>query len=274
MRLCYIDGRFVPPEEARLPLSDLIIQRGVGVFEVIGTHHKRPLMLTSHLKRLLNGAKRSRIRTVLSIEAMKDIVQEGLARLDDESQIKVYLSGGDVFDEIEGFTEPRFFVIFEKLRLPPPEVYENGVVLEPIFQGREDPLVKSVDYRATYALARSGAFEVLYCPGGEITEAGHSSFFLVVDGTLITAPSTRVLKGTTRGIVLELARREGLLVEERCPLLSELSRASEAFITGSIKKIVPVIGVGPETMIGNGHPGPITLRLAALYLQHIQSWPE
>ena len=108
--------------------------------------------------------------------------------------------------------------------------------------GRENPKVKSVDYRAAYALPL-GAFEVLYCPGGEITEAGHSSFFLVRDGALITAPLSRVLGGTTRRAILELACGSGISVEERCPMLSELALADEAFITGSVKKVLPIVRV-------------------------------
>ena len=88
MELCYIDGRFVPPEAAVLPVSDLMIQRGVGVFETIGTYERRPLMLTPHLERLLAGAERYRIRPVLSLEAMREVVREGIARLDMEVQIR------------------------------------------------------------------------------------------------------------------------------------------------------------------------------------------
>ena len=114
---------------------------------------------------------------------------------------------------------------------------------------------------------------MLYCPEGEITEAGHSSFFLVRDGALVTAPLSRVLGGTTRRAILELARGSGIPVEERCPMLSELPLADEAFITGSVKKVLPVVRVGDRT-IGTGRPGPMTLRLSRLYLDHIRKWLE
>ena len=272
MELCYINGKFVPPAEAVLPVSDLIIQRGIGVFETIGTYEKRPLMLTPHLKRLAAGAERLRICPAFSLEAMRDIVRRGIARLDAELQVKVYLTGGDVFDGVKGFVSPRFFVVFERLTLPSPELYETGVTLEPVDEGRENPDVKSVDYRAAYALS-PGFFEALYCPDGEITEAGHSSFFLVRNGTLVTAPLPRVLEGTTRRAILELARSAGIPVEERCPTLSELALAEEAFITGSVKKVLPVSRVGRQT-IGDGRPGPITLRLSRLYLDRIREWLE
>ena len=273
MELCYIEGQFVPLKEARLPVSDLIIQRGVGVFEVIATHDGRPLLMTPHLERLTRSAESSRIHGGPSIEEMKRIICEGVARAGGAVRVKAYLTGGDVFDEGRGFVRPRFFAIFEELSLPPTEAYEKGVTLEPLPYGRDDPSVKSVDYRSSYALSQSGAFEVLYCPDGEVTESGHSSFFLVLDRKIVTAPLSRVLKGTTRQVILELARGEGFEVEERCPLWSELPRASEAFITGSSKKVVPVARIG-GIVIGDGKPGPVTRRLSELYLRRIEEWLE
>lgn len=272
MELCYIEGRFVSPELAVLPVSDLMIQRGVGVFETIGTYEKRPLLLTPHLERLLAGAERLRMRPALDLEAMRGVVREGISRLDRELQIKTYLSGGDLFEPEKGFVSPRFFVLFERLALPAPALYETGVVLEPVDEDRENPEVKSVDYRSAYALS-PGSFEVLYCPRGEITEAAHSSFFLVRDGTVITAPLPRVLEGTTRRAILEIARGVGIPVEERCPTLGELDRAEEAFITGSVKKVLPVARIGDQT-IGDGRPGPVTSRLTRLYLDRIREWLE
>ena len=95
-----------------MPISDLIIQRGIGVFETVGTYERRPLMLTPHLERLLAGAERLRIRPALSLAEMRDVVKEGIVRLDAELQVKIYLTGGDVFDEEKGFVFPRFFVVY------------------------------------------------------------------------------------------------------------------------------------------------------------------
>jgi len=270
--LCYINGKFVSPEEAVLPVSDLIIQRGVGIFESISTHRKQPLMLTAHLERLLDGAKNSRIIPPMGINGMRGIIMEGLAALDDDVLIKVYLTGGDVFDRTKGFTEPRFFVVYESLKLPPLESYENGVSLEPLDGGRYDPATKSVDYRKMYTVSPCSVhYEILYCQDGVITESACSSFFLYLNETLITAPLTHVLKGTTRQAVIDLALGSGIKLEERCPLLSELPQAAEAFITGSAKKILPVVRIGTQ-IIGSGRPGPITKRLSEIYLERITEW--
>ena len=273
MLLCYVDGKFVKPEEAVLPLSDLIIQRGVGVFEAFASFGGKALMLTPHMERFVASAKSSGIANIPDVEFMKNVVHEGIAKCGKDVRVRTFLTGGDDFDTEQGcFPEPRFFVIFDEVGLLSEEAKKRGVILEPVSFGRDNPEVKSVNYRATYKMPKE-AYDILYCPSGEITECGHSNFFLVYGDKIITAPLSRVLKGTTRGAVIELARQEGYVVEERCPLWSELTGASEAFITGSMKLIVPAVKIGGIT-IADGHPGKVTLRLSELYKKYMEKWLE
>ncbi len=274
IQLCYVDGKFVRPEEASLPLSDLIIQRGVGVFEAFASFGGKSLMLTPHMERFIASAKSSGIENIPDVEFMKNVVREGIAKVGHDVRIRTFLTGGDYFDTEKGcFPEPRFFVIFDDVGLISDEDREKGVVLEPVSFGRDNPEVKSVDYRATFTLTKD-AYDILYCPNGEITECGHSNFFLVLgDGRIITAPLSRVLKGTTRGAVIELARQEGYTVEERCPLWSELAGAKEAFITGSMKLVVPAVKIGGIT-IADGRMGSTTRRIIELYKKYMEKWLE
>ena len=163
-------------------------------------------------------------------------------------------------------------MIFDDAGLISEEDRKKGVILEPVSFGRDNPEVKSVDYRATYKMPRE-AYEILYCPNGEITECGHSNFFLVSGNKIITAPLSRVLKGTTRSAVIEIAKQEGYVVEERCPLWSELTGASEAFITGSMKLVVPAVKIGGIT-IADGKQGEITRRIIELYKKYMERWLE
>ena len=280
VNLCYMDGAFRPLNETTLPVSDLIIQRGVGVFESIPTVNGRPLCMTAHIERLIVSAKASTIEFPVAPDAMKSIIREGLALLAGaepgrETLIRPYITGGDDFDELKGFRRPRFFILFENANRPPKELYETGVLLWPLDMARRSPETKSVDYMTSYSLEarENGAFEVLYCPGGEITEGAHSSFFLVKDGELVTAPLNRVLSGTTRRIVIELARRNGIPVRESVALLAELTGYAEAFITGSLKGILPVVRVG-GTVIGDGRPGAVTKRLREIYASGVSEWLE
>ena len=274
MSLCYMNGSFLPLKEASLPVSDYIILRGVGVFESICTFRKRPLMLTPHLDRLGRSAESASIALPLPLEEIKAIVREGIARMDAECLVRPYITGGDIYREGQ-FPASRLFILFEKVNKPAPEVYSRGVMLYPVNQGRSIPGVKSVDYMFSYSghSRQQDAYEILYAPEGEITEAAHSTFFLVLDGKLVTAPLSRVLKGTTREIILQLAREKGMAVEERCPLLSEIQSASEAFITGSVKEIVPVVKIG-ELTVGDGKPGAVTRMLHQTFQEEIVRWLE
>ncbi len=275
-----MDGVFRPLNGATLPVSDLIIQRGVGVFESIPTVNGRPLCMSAHIERLTVSAKASTIELPVAPDEIKSIIREGLARLGRvepgrETLIRPYITGGDDFDELKGFRHPRFFILFEDAKRPPEELYERGVLLWPLDMARRSPETKSVDYMTSYSLEarENGAFEVLYCPGGEITEGAHSSFFLVRDGELVTAPLSRVLSGTTRRIVIELARRNGIRVLESAALLAELPGYQEAFLTGSLKGILPVVRVGAN-VIGDGRPGAVTRRLREIYASGISEWLE
>ena len=276
MLLCYVDGKFVKPEEAVLPLSDLIIQRGVGVFEALATFNLKPLMLTPHLTRFANSAKSIGITNIPDVDFMKKVIREGVEKVGHDVRIRTFLTGGDEFNNEKGaFLNPRFFVIFDEAGYLTPEEFENGWTLEPVAIGRNDPSVKNVDYSLTFQLP-AGVKDILYCPNGEITECGHSNFFLVLkNGTIVTAPLTRVLKGTTRAAIIELAKKEGFNVEERCPRWSELAsdNAAEAFITGSIKMVVPIVKVGGITL-NNGKPGSVTRKLFELYQKHLENWLE
>lgn len=275
MTLCYHEGQFRPLEEIFVPLSDLAIQRGIGVFESIRTYDRRTFALGPHLERLVRSAEQAGMEARNLIPQVRDILREGLARPDcpqGEVLMKPYLTGGDVREEGR-FPHPRLFVLFEPLHAPDPNLHREGVTLQPAAMERPFPLIKSINYLFGYipVAGMEGVFETLYCPGGEITESSSSNFFLCVEGKLVTAPVGRVLSGVTRGIVLHLAREGGFKVEERCPKVTELEKADEAFVTGSLKEILGVVRIGGHR-IGKGTPGPVTQHLHRLFRTSLQHW--
>ena len=276
MDLCYMDGSFIPLQEATLPVTDLIIQRGVGVFDSISTHRRRPIRLTAHLRRFQNSASEAGISLPLPLEEMASIIRQGIEKIGSEAVIRPYITGGDAFDpENLTFPSPRFFIIFQETRKPSAECYTMGITLQTIDADRFMPHTKSINYMISFTSQSKdlNAFEILYAPKGEITESSHSNFFLILGNHLITAPLDRVLAGTTRELVLSIASEMGVTVEERCPRIEDLSYAEEAFITGSIKEILPVIRID-GTIIGKGAPGPVTGKLHERYLENITAWLE
>lgn len=279
MSVCYMNGAFRPLEEVSLPLTDLVIQRGVGVFESVKIIGRKVLAITAHMKRLEESALGAGIKIGGTgvIDEITRALREGSLRDDcpgggECAVAKAYITGGDAIDR-GFFTAPRFFVIFSQMDPIFPEGCENGVALQPTAERRPYPLVKSINY--LFGLMQTAGLddmlECLYCPDGYATETLRSSFFVVLGGRLVTAPEGTVLKGVTRDIVIELAKADGIAVEERRPEVSEFALAEEAFITNSLYGVIPVIRIG-GTAIGNGKPGPVSARLLELYDANIEKW--
>lgn len=274
MSVVYFEGKFCPLNSVCIPVSDLAIQRGVGVFDSLRTLGRRPLALSLHLDRLEHSLKEAGIALPATREEIERVVREGIYRMEEETSIRIYVTGGD---RCEGgrFPSPRWFVMFEPMHRIDPSATSAGVTLWPLPHERPLPLLKSINYMAAFVERglHPEAFEILYCPGGEITEATSSNAFMVTEGKLVTAPLERVLSGVTRAFVLELAREAGYRIEERCPTLEELPQAREFFITGSVKEIVPVVRIG-TTRIGDGRPGPVTQHLTQLLASSLERWVE
>ena len=279
MALCYYNEKFSPVAECALPLTDMAIQRGVGAFESIRIYDGTPFAMKQHLDRLAGSAAGSGIMAGQIIEKLPGLIRDGLALPENvkfDGLVKPYITGGDVNNK-GSFPDPRFFIIFDEVHKPTEEEKKKGIVLEPNHVARPFPLIKSTNYLfglIPLSKAQKVNFETLYItPEGEITEAMSSNFFLCKEGKIITAPVGKVLKGVTRDIIITLARENGFTVEERCPLEKELAEADEAFITGTVKEILPVVRVGAQ-QIGGGRPGPVAQSLQHILLKNQHRWMD
>ena len=277
MSICYFEGAFRPISECRLPITDLVIQRGAGVFDSLRLYEGKPFAVAAHMERLGNSAKAAGMNIGSEVTSeITRVIREGARRPDcpgsGECVIKPYITGGDMVDH-GFFPNPRWFVVFEEGIAVHPEDYENGVALQPTRESRPYPLVKSVNYLVglMQEAGRSDVLECLYCPDGQVLETLKSSFFISRGGKLITAPVGSVLGSVTRGIVIQLARENGIQVDERIPDISELETADEAFLTNTWKEVLPVVRVG-DTKIGDGKPGPIAGRLRGIYRENLRRW--
>jgi D-alanine transaminase len=145
----------------------------------------------------------------------------------------------------------------------------DTMTIEDIRWGRCD--IKSINLLAN-VLARQQAtqarmFETILVKKGAVTEGAVSNVMVVRNGVVITAPEgPRILSGITRGVVLQLARQEGLPVQERYLLKEELYDAAEVFLTGTTVEVLGVVRVDGK-IIGEGRPGPLTQRLAKQFVE-------
>ena len=258
VEIYYIDGKFVSADEAVIPVNDLAILRGYGIFDFLRTYKGRPLFLEEHIERLERSAKKIGLDLLWSKTQLIDIVNQTLNKNSyRESNIRVVVTGGTSPDYITPQGKPRLLVLVTELPEQPQWWYTNGVKVITIYSKRNIPGAKSIDYiPATIALqkARSkNAIEAVYVDrDGYVLEGTTSNLFIFRGDTLIT-PGKAVLSGITRKVVLMITA-ETFNTEIRDIAVDELLTADEVFITGTNKEIVPVVKVD-DTTIADGKPG-------------------
>ncbi len=275
--LFYINGDFVPASEASLPLNDLGIVRGYGVFDVLRTYGDLPFRLREHVQRLERSAALIEIDVPWSTEEIEGIVHETLARNNlPDVAVRIILTGGQAEDLITPGQQPSLVVMIKPAPVDPSELYANGSTAITVEMERFLPSVKSLNY-ITAILAqkrakRVGAIEALYKDAaGHVTE-GTTTSFCVFRGNTLIAPQDGVLDGVTRNAVLEIAADHFEIAREPIPYAS-LREIDEAFLTSTTKDIAPLVRID-DIEIGDGTPGPNTLRLLDLYKEHIRTLAE
>ena len=277
MAIFYIDGAFVSAKEAVIPATDLAVLRGYGVFDLLRTYNGKPFMLYAHLTRLFRSAQRLGLPLPWSRETLNDLVLETLARNDfSDANVRIVVTGGSSTDFVTPQGKPRLLILVSPVPVYPDWWYEKGVKVITSASVRSIPDAKSIDYiPATIALRKArqqGAEEVIYSDDqGRVLEGTTSNLFMFADGVLIT-PGEGILSGVTRKVVLDVARSL-FKIEMRDIHLGELLEASEVFITGTSKGIVPVVQVD-DARIGTGAPGPLTGRLREKFNQFITQYQE
>ena len=264
MATYYVDGQFVPATDAVIPVDDLAIMRGLGVFDLLRTLNGKPLFLEEHIMRLEDSAGRIGIALPWPRAELMRLVMEALHRNSfKESNIRIVVTAGSSPDFLTPQGKPRLLILVTRAPALPGEWYTDGVKIITYFSERNIPGAKSIDYvPATIALRQArdhDAIEAVYVNrNGLVLEGTTSNLFAVFGDTLVT-PDSGILNGVTRRAVLNLAQKMGP-VDLRDLKLAELLTADEIFITGTNKMIVPVIQVD-ETVIGDGRPGRMTKNL-------------
>ncbi len=267
MNIYYVDGKFVPADQAVIPVDDLAILRGIGVFDLLRTYNGKPYFLKEHVTRLHNSASKINLEVPWSHADICQVVLETLAQNNlAEANIRIIITGGSSPDFMTPQGKPRMIVLVSPLPKLPEWWHSRGVKVITMRVQRHMPGAKSIDYLpATMALRQAEAqkaIEVLYLDDNDnALEGTTSNLFAFIDGKLIT-PGRGILSGITRKVVIEIAR-EHYLLEIRDLPKAELLKAQEVFITGTNKGLVPVVQVD-DTAIGNGRPGPQTSNIMTL----------
>lgn len=259
--ICYVNGHFLPVEEAFISVQDLAVLRGYGVFDFLRTYHGRPFKLREHLLRLERSAQHIELKLPQSLDAIEQVVCETLQRNTlPEANIRVVVTGGVSPDGITPPAETGLIVLVTPVKHYPAEFYDHGVKVITVETERYIPGAKTINYiPAILAMNKAkaaGAVEALYVNRhGHILEGTTTNFYIVQGNQLIT-PVDEILPGVTRSVLLEVAQSLFDVVER--PLtFADLTGADEAFISASNKEIMPVHHVDDQ-QIGSGTRGPKT----------------
>ena len=276
MSIYYIDGSFVSSDRAVIPVDDLAVLRGFGVFDLVRTYGGKPFFLKEHIERLRHSANQIGLHFPWTTEALLDIVLETLRRNSHkESSIRMVVTGGSSPDFMTPQNKPRLLVLISPVPILPEAWYSEGVKIITRMTERFKPGVKSINYiPATVALEEArkrGAVEALYLDRQDFVLEGTASNVFAFSGEKLITPGRDILSGITRQVVLNVAK-EQFTVQIRDISRQELLSADEVFITGTSKGVVPVIQVD-ETTIGNGKPGPLTRQLIKKLAEHTTKDP-
>ena len=270
----YVNGSFVPPTQAMLPLNDLGIVRGYGVFDLLRTYGKTPFRLRDHIHRLESSASQIGLGLPWSTEELEDVVLQTYARNDiPDASIRIVVTGGPSTNFMTPQGKPSLMVMVHPVAPYPASYYSQGSKAVSTLIERTMATVKSLNYigaiMAMNDAEKTGAVEAIYLDAHDrLTEGTRANLFVVRGERLIT-PREGVLKGITRQVVMEIATNDFEVVEH--PIhYHELSLIDEAFLTSTTKEILPVVQID-EHVIGTGKPGPKTQRIIELFNAYVQS---
>jgi D-alanine transaminase len=276
--MIYLNGEFMPIEQARIPVLDRGFIFGDGVYEVIPTYSKRPFRLTEHLARLQSSLDAIGIANPHAAATWTELVTKIVAGNPWEDQ-NVYLQvTRGVAKRDHAFPKglkPTVFVMATELVIPSAELMKSGakaIVLPDFRWLRCD--IKSISLLGNCMLrteaADAGCAEAILVRDGQLTEASASNVFVVKDGTVLAPPKSHlILPGITYDVVLEILRENTVLHEVRPVKESELRSADEVWVTSSSREVLPITTLDGKP-VGSGKPGPVGARVHALYQQFKQ----
>lgn len=271
MSVYYIDGSFVSSDQAVIPVDDLAVLRGFGVFDLVRTYGGKPFFLKEHIERLRHSAVEIGLHFPWTSNELINIVLKTLEKNSyRESNIRLVVTGGSSPDFMTPQNKPRLLVLISPVPVLPETWYSDGVKIVTHMAERFKPGVKSINYiAATVALEEArqkGAIEAIYLDRkGFVLEGTTCNIFAFIGKELVT-PGRDILAGITRQVVLNVAK-ENFNIQIRDISKQELLSADEVFITGTNKGVVPVVQVD-ETTIGSGTPGPLTRQLILKLAEH------
>ncbi len=262
---CYFNGKICELNQVKIDPYDIGMLRGYGVFDVMCTANGKPFLFKEHLARIKKFVKEMKLDFPFTDEGFEKTVNK-LLKLNGhkKSTIRTILTGG-VSANAFSPGKTTCYILIEKFEPLPKKYYENGVGVVTLDFARHMPHVKITNYVEAIRnqhLKKNGSLEITYIKDGKVLENSTSNILMFKGDTLITAKDG-ILRGTTRNLVLRLAKNK-FKIEERKVSEKELREADEVFLTGANKDVVPVVKIDGKK-VGDGKVGKNTKIMMELF---------
>lgn len=274
--IVYLNGRFLPIEEAQVSVLDRGFIYGDGVYELIPVYRRQAFRLPQHLARLQHSLDGIRLANPHTDAEWASIVAELVAKQSFDDQGVYFQVTRGVAKRDHAFPKgvpATVFMMSNPLGIPSPEQIERGVAVVTAEDNRwrrcdlkTISLVGNVLMRQLAADA--SAVETVMFRDGNLTEASASNLLVVSNGTIVAPPKDNlILPGITYGAAYEFAREGGLPLEVRPVSKAEALAADEWWLTSSTKEVLAVTEVDGKPFAG-GVPGPMFRKMHALFQTH------
>ena len=278
MATVYLNGDYLPLEQARVSVTDRGFVFGDGVYEVIPVYGGRLFRLEQHLARLARSLGEIRLGDPLSKDAWRQCLHTLVARNgggDQSVYVQVTRGPAPRDHAFPKDVRPTVFCASSPLKPLPADLAQNGVAaitLDDIRWQRCD--IKAITLLSNILLRQQavdqGAVEAILIRDGVITEGAASNVFMVRNGVLVTpAKGPFLLPGVTRDLILELAAANGVPFEEASFTAGALRHADEVWLTSSTREILPVTRLD-QRPVADGRPGALWRRMMGFYQTYKQ----
>ena len=277
-RVVYVNGEYLPEDQAKVSVFDRGFLFADGVYEVTSVLDGKLIDFEGHAKRLERSLSELDMAAPVTTDELLEIHRE-LLRKNDLSEGMVYLQitrGADAdrdFAFPDPETVPSSIVVFTQAKkLADSAAAQTGlkvISIDDIRWGRRDIKTVQLLYPSMGKMMakKAGADDAWMVEDGQVTEGTSNNAYIVKDGKIITRHlGSEILHGITRAAVLRFAREAQMTVEERAFTIDEAKAADEAFITSASTFVMPVVEIDGAA-VGAGQPGPIARRLREIYLE-------
>ncbi len=278
-RTVYVNGQYLPEEEATVSIFDRSFLMADGVYEVTSVLGGKLIDFDGHLVRLERSLSELDMQKPEAFDDLLEIHRE-LVRVNGIEDGLVYLqvSRGSAGDRDFAFPDPEevkpTLVLFtqNKPGLADSPAAKTGIKvisIEDIRWGRRDIKTVQLLYPSMGKMMakKAGCDDAWLVADGHVTEGTSNNAYIVKGGKIITRQlSSDILHGITRAAVLRMAREAQMVVEERPFTIDEAKDADEAFVTSASAFVFPVVEID-GARLGNGTPGPVARRLREIYLE-------